>query len=263
MAIWEDFEIESTEYLNKVFGSYAQFNLDGGSDSTISDIEVITKKGRRFYIEAKHCPAQCGQFVLLPDIATGRFVYSHLNATRINRFSQAIIDHMNNSFEEYKEAGTAGREIVMKNGPDIFAAWIIQAYKDKGARFIITNNNVILRVEDFSKYFYVTAKYRVKRSGSNSVGKGRIYAVSAYLKANYPISSLTQDGDKLFITSKQYLHNSRFIIDGTEYMISERSGNYEIRRLSNTFNANVIFSISTKAGVFGLSKQEFESILTE
>ena len=263
MDIWETFEIESTDHLNKTFGSYATFDLQGGSNSKVSDIKVTTQKGNHFYIEAKHCPAQCGQFVLLPNIATKQFDYSPLNAVKINRYSQAIIDHMNSNFEKYKEAGTSGQEIIMKNGPDIFAAWIIQTYQNKGARFIITNNNIIIRIEDFSKYFYVTAKYRVKRSGSDSVGKRRVCAVSTYIKNNYPITSLTQDDKKLFITSKQYLHNSRFIIDGTEYMISKRDGNYEIRRLSNTFNANVIFSISAKENISGLSNQEFRSILIE
>ena len=261
MATWENFEIDSTAYLNRVFGAYATFDCQGGSDSTISDIEVVTKTGKRFYIEAKHCPAQCGQFVLLPNVSTRKFEYSRLNATRVNTYSAAIMEHMNRYFDEYKEAGTAGRDIDIANGPAIFASWIVQAYKDKGAKFIITNNNIILPVEDFAKYFYVSAKYRIKRSGSASVGKGRISTVSRYLKSNYPVTSLNADGDKLFITSNRYLHDQRFVIDGTEYMISQRDRQYEIRRLSNTFNANVIFSIDVKPGVRGLSNSEFASLL--
>ena len=261
MAIWVNFEIESTNYLNRTFGAYASFDCQGGSDSTISDIEVRTKSGKNFYIEAKHCPAQCGQFVLLPNIGTQTFEYSRLNATRVNQYSAAIMEHMNTYFDGYKEAGTAGKTIDMQNGPAIFSAWIIQAYKDKGAKFIITNNNIILPVEDFARYFYVTAKYRIKRSGSNSVGKGRIRIVGDYLRANYPIDTISASGDKLFITSRRYLHDQRFVIDGTEYMISQREHQYEIRRLSNTFNANVIFSIDLKPGVRGLSNSEFISFL--
>lgn len=54
------------------------------------------------------------------------------------------------------------------------------------------------------------------------------------------------DDSKLFVTSTRYIHNTRFIINGTEYMFSERGSEYEIRKLSNTFNANVIFSIDLK-----------------
>ena len=261
MTIWEKFEIDSTSYLNRTFGSYANFDCEGGSDSTISDILATTKNGKQFYIEAKHCPAQCGQFVLLPNVGTRTFEYSRLNATRINTYSTAIINHMNRYFDEYKEAGTAGRDVDIENGPTIFAAWIVQAYKDKGAKFIITNNNIILPVEDFSRYFYVTAKYRIKRSGSSSVGKGRIRIVADYLQSHFPITSIMSNGDKLFVKSERYLHDSRFVIDGTEYMISQRDAQYEIRRLSNTFNANVIFSIDLKPSVKGLSAGEFISFL--
>ena len=261
MAIWEDFEIDSTNYLNRRFGNYAQFDCQGGSDSTISDIEVRTQSGKCFYIEAKHCPAQCGQFVLLPNVGTRTFEYSRLNATMLNQHSRAIIEHMNQYFDEYKEAGTTGKDIDMKNGPAIFSAWIVQAYKDKGAKLIITNDNIILPLEDFARCFYVTAKYRVKRSGSSSVGKGRMTIVNNYVKNNYPITSSIVSGDKLFITSNRYLHDKRFVISGNEYMISQREQRYEIRRLSNTFNANVIFSIELKPGVHGLSDREFISHL--
>ena len=261
MPAWVDFEIESTEYLHRTFGTYATFDHKGGRDANVSDIEVLTKTGKRFYIEAKHCPAQCGQFVLLPDIGTQTFVYSGQNATQINAYSAAIMKHMNEHFDAYKEAGTAGRDIDMENGPAIFASWIVQAYKDKGAKFIITNNNIVLPIESFAQYFSVVATYRVKRSGSSSVGKGRISVVENYLRANYPLSTVTASGDRLFAVSDRYLHNKRFVIDGTEYMISQRQDRYEIRRLSNTFNANVIFSIDLKPGVRGLSNSEFISFL--
>ena len=58
MAVWEDFEIECTEYLNKTFGKYANFVHQGGSDSTVPDILVKTNKGTSFYIDAKHCTDQ-------------------------------------------------------------------------------------------------------------------------------------------------------------------------------------------------------------
>ena len=163
MSVWERFEIDSTDYLNQAFGKYAHFDCKGGSDSTVSDIEVRTNNGKKFYIEAKHCPAQCGQFVLLPNVGEERFEYSGQNATSLNQYSKAIMEHMNRFFYEYKEAGTAGRAIEMENGSDIFAAWIIKAYKDKGAEFIITNGNLIFPVDDFLKCFTKPArKFRTR-----------------------------------------------------------------------------------------------------
>ena len=83
MKEWEQFENEATKFLNSRFGSYARFFQKGGSDSTIPDIRVETHTGKTFYIEAKHSPAQCGQFVLLPDIESGHFRYSEKNVNRI------------------------------------------------------------------------------------------------------------------------------------------------------------------------------------
>lgn len=261
MAVWQDFELECTDYLNDAFGDYAAFYHEGGADSTVPDIRVKTNTNRTFYIDAKHCPAQCGQFVLLPDISTQTFKYSTLNANRINAHAIKIIDFMNRDFDEFREAGTAGKDINMQNGSKIFADWIIQIYKEKGARLFITNSFRIVDIDDFSEHFNVSAKYRIKRSGSSSVGKSRSSTISTYIKEHYNISSAIADGDKVFVTSSVNLHDKRFIYGGYEYMISDRGSSYEVRKLSNTYNANVIFSIDLKGNKAGLSNDEFIAFL--
>ena len=262
MTIWEDFEIECTNYLNKQFGAYAHFIHQGGADSTVPDILVKTNNGKTFYIDAKHCPAQCGQFVLLPDIETCSFEYSRQNANRINAYAERIMNHMNTQFNEYREAGTAGKDIEMTNGPSIFSDWIIQAYEEKGAEFFITNDFTILPVERFQDYFEVTAKYRIKRSGSSSVGKSRLSPVLNYIKSHdYFLTDSRIDGDKLFIESNRNLHNIRFILQQYEYMFSQRGEEFEIRKLSNTYNANVIFSIKQKSRISGISDKDFINYL--
>ena len=264
MAIWEEFEIQCMDYLNNRFGAYARFFHQGGADSTVPDILVKTKSGsgNSFYIDAKHSPAQCGQFVLLPDLDTGTFEYSRLNVNRINRYAEMIMEYMNKDFDAFREAGTAGKDIDMPNGSDIFAGWIIQAYKDKGADFFITNNYTILPIEHFREYFDVTAKYRIKRSGSGNVGKSRLKPVMDYISTHdYVITDSRVAEDKLFVVSPQQLHNHRFILRGIEYMFSLRGDEYELRKLSNTYNANVIFSIKHKASTPGMSEPEFIACL--
>lgn len=243
MKKWEQFEIDSTNYLNKVYKNHAVFTRQGGADSTLPDIKVQTNSGKCYYIEAKHCPAQCGQFVLIPNLKTLTFDYSSKNESEINEYSEKIISFMNNDFETFKEAGTSGKAIIFDNDQNIFNAWIVDNYKSKGVKYIITNDYKILPIDDFKKAFIVSAKYRIKRSGSNNVGKSNINTVKNHLINNYNISSCIEDKGKLFIKSTENLHNCRFIINGTEYMISSRENKYEIRKLSNTFNANVIFSI--------------------
>ena len=72
---------------------------------------------------------------------------------------------------------------------------------------------------------------------------------------------MVADGDKLFVTSSLDLHNERFIYGDYEYMISDRGSSYEVRKLSNTYNANVIFSIDLKGDRAGMSNDEFIAFL--
>lgn len=257
MNAWERFEIDSEKYLNSKFTDYASFHRQGGADSTIPDILVQTNKGESFYIEAKHCPAQCGQFVLLPNIKNQEFDYSTLNKTPQDEFSKTIISHMNNYFEEFKEAGTAGKDIIFSNSENVFSKWIINTYMKSEVKFIITNNYKLLPIEEFDKHFYITAKYRVKRSGSSSVGIGKIDKIINFIEQNnYKVNNYYSEKGKLFVSSSINIHDKRFVYDNYEYMFSKRATDFEVRKLSNTFNANVIFSISSKRTI-GLTDDEF------
>lgn len=247
MTNWEQFEMECADFLNSKYGQYAEFIHKGGSDSTVQDILVHTKTGTSFYIEVKHTPAQCGQFVLLPDINNREFEYSMQNANRINRYAEMIMQYMNEDFDAFREAGTAGRKINMSNSESVFSGWIKETYRDKGVKFFITNDFLLVPLDDIEDYFDFSATYRIKRSGSSAVGKSRISLVENHLRSmDIVINDVQSDGKKLYVFSSEPLHKERFILEGYEYMISQRGNMYEIRKLSNTYNANVIFSISLK-----------------
>ena len=259
MTIWQEFENQCVEHFNKRFSRYAHFILQGGTNSTIPDILVKSMSGKSFYIEAKHSPAQCGQFVLLPHLDTCTFEYSKLNVNRINRYAETIIDYMNRNFDVFHTAGTTGKKIDIPNASNIFADWIIHTYRDKGTNFFVTNNFTLLPLESFKDYFDVTAKYRIKRSGSSSVGKSKIELILNHIiSKEYLITSHRINGNKLFVSSPNNLDEQRFIIRGMEYMFSLRGNEYELRKLSNTYNANVIFSIKQKEDIPpGMTDDEF------
>ncbi len=261
MSIWEDFEIQCTNYLNKTFGKKANFIHQGGTNSTTSDILVCRQDGYKYFFEIKHCPAQFGQFVLIPNLQTKTFDYSPLNVTPCNKFAKTIMDIMNKDFDNFKEAGTTGKNISFPNAQTVFTNWITTNYVKKNVKFIITNNYKILPLEDFGNAFDVSAKYRIKRSGSSSIGKNNIQLVKNHLIKNYDINSIDILKDKLFIISNCNLHNKRFIINGNEFMFSNRGESYEIRKLSNTFNANVIFSIEINLNYRFLTINEIATLI--
>lgn len=245
MKAWEEFEIDATKHLNDTYGDLAEFTHDGGADSTIPDIYVKTNSGKAFYIEAKLSNAQCGQFVLQPDIKSSTFVYTAKNAR--NKYADEIINYMNNDFEAFKEAGTAGKEIEMDQS--VFANWIKMIYSKKNVKWFISEGFILIPIDEFQNYFDIKAVYRVKRSGSSSVGKSKMNDIITYIKLSQVSASITDykiEGDKLFVCSDKNIHNVRFVYNGYEYMFSKRDERYELRKLSNTFNANVIFSVSLK-----------------
>ena len=84
----------------------------GDADLTAPDILVKTSSINSFYIDAKRSPAQCGQFVLLPDLEAGTFEYSRLNVNRTNSYAEMIINYMNDDFDAFREADTAGKILI-------------------------------------------------------------------------------------------------------------------------------------------------------
>lgn len=247
MNIWNNFEIDCFNYLNKSYNQLANFLYKGGYNSNEPDILVLKKNGESFSIETKCCPAQCGQFVLFPDEENNRFIYSTLNATPLNQYSIKIIDFMNKNFAFFCQAGTKGKKILMEHSDIVFSNWIINHYKMKNTKFFITNNFKIIPIEMFAENFNIQATYRVKKSGSSPIGiKNIILLKETNILKKYNIKNLRIDNNKLFVSSSKDLNKTIFTLNYNTYMFAKRNNEFEIRKLSNTYNANVIFSISLK-----------------
>lgn len=259
---WEIHEKECYQYLKNVFGQDAEFIHHGGSDSTISDIQVRTKNGQSFWIECKSPQAQSGQFVAIPK--DGRFYFSERNKSLPNEISEFIINIMNRDFYKYSNAGTAG--IGLDINSDIFAYWIKNMYKNKGVKYFITHSTtgkyVILPLDDISRYYSIGATFRAKKSGSSNVAKSSQEMVAQRIVESLNVSaSQIEYGVKMRVDSPLIADKQKIEINGYVYMFSKTpDGCFIIRRLSNTNNLNVIFSVSLK-NESGLSEDSFRSIL--
>lgn len=241
---WKDFEYKSLYFLKENFGDF--FELQGASNSTVSDI-LCKKRDKEFYIEAKDNPSQCGQFVLLPIETKQIFEFSPRNKTYENRYAKEIIKYMSDNYNKFCAAGTQGKDIEMDK--NIFYKWIIDYYKNiKNVEYFITNVNedfLIFPTEDFEKYFDVVGKYREKKSGSRSLNKSNIPDLEKALKKE----NIHYDLHDLKITSENNLANKTFYGEKYNYLLREDGTEYKVRMLSNTRNANVIFSIELKSGI--------------
>lgn len=238
---WKTFEEECIVYLNEKYGCF--FELKGKSNSTISDI--FFDNGRiKFYIESKMSTAQCGQFVLLPNFNSRIFEYSSKNKTKENEYTEMIINFMNKKFDDFSNAGTTGVTIEMSQY--IFYNWIINYYKEKGVEFFITkdraNKFIIFPISELNHYFNVSAKYREKKSGSSSLNESS----KVDFKHAMDKTSIEYSFNGLDIISNANIDGLRVNGNKYDYLLKGNNRTYKVRKLSNTRNANVIFSIELK-----------------
>lgn len=245
MEAWKRFEKECCDYLNYKYGNdKVRFVWDGGSDSTSADIMVYINNRNIFNIEVKSPQAQSGQFVVLND--NGTLVFSTRNKSN-SEDAKPFLAYMNANYEQFAQATTSGVSLDMN--PDEYNEWIVDHYLKRKVKFVITRDDfsfVILPIEKYGEYFDTTCLYRIKKSGSNEVPKSIANSVAKLFGGTAYRYELDK---KLYvISSKRYSKGTKLTLGDYDYMVSMvlDDGALYIRRLSNTNNANVIFSISLK-----------------
>ena len=167
MENWRLCESECLNFLNLNYSKEkCKYELEGGSNSTKSDILLAQNEKPMFYIEAKMKNAQCGQFVAFPKKETRTFEYSKANAYPENIYSSLILEKMSDDFDSYKAPGTNAIEILIEKS--YFYSWVYEYYKTKRVKYFIVekevginkmtpNNFIIFPLDHFDKYFDITA----------------------------------------------------------------------------------------------------------
>lgn len=246
MGSWQEFEQKCCDYLNRKYGnSHIVFRLSGASNSNAPDIMLYKDGQHLFNIEVKMAKAQSGQFVVKYE--NDQFVFSTANKTD-EEDAAVIIDHMNKNKEKYKNVTTTSIPINMD--VEEFSKWIVSHYLGKNEQFVITEGNngfIIFPIEKYTDYFETTAAYRIKKSGSCDASQNNVDDLKAYFKAQNIPAVFSFVGKKLYMTGYSMRIKEKISVGKYDYMVSsiDENGCY-LRRLSNTNNANVIFSISLK-----------------
>ena len=97
---WNDSEDKTKIFLDKKIFQWAKNNPEfkkihtnskGGSDSTQPDIEIFKKNKIIFNIEIKEDNSQIGQFVIIPDNSSKKFVLGDINVD----FQTNVVDIAN------------------------------------------------------------------------------------------------------------------------------------------------------------------------
>ncbi|MDM0611593.1 hypothetical protein QTH09_11210 [Clostridium perfringens] len=272
MSNWSSFEEECTDFLNtKYSNSSLFFKHVGGSNSNISDIQIIKDNSIKGYIEAKMSLAQSGQFVLLKNDADSAFIYSPLNKSPLTPSAQIIINYINSNYNNFKDVNTNSLGINLPS--NIFTDWITKHYLDKGALFIITSSFngklIVFKTEDFGKYFTIKANFRRKKSGSSNLPTSHYDSVFNYLNTIFNSKNIKTNFLKSESTKKYYINLNtdasfdkyQFTINNVSYQLSAKQNSnynnlYEIRKLGSTNNPNVIFSIEYNGTTSSINQLE-------
>jgi len=256
MEKWQICEKECLEFL-KINYSDKKYNFEaeGGSDSTKSDI-LLTKSGIAiFYLETKMQNAQCGQFVVFPNDDYKTFDYSKANAYKENHQSQIILEKMAEDYDRYKNPGTDGIELKMDKA--FFYDWIMEFYRNKGVKYFIiekevgennlsASNFVIFPLEHFYKYFDVNALYRRKKSGSANPSEKDFFEIEKAMNSEgFKKIDIWKDEKYVLVKMQAEPMTYKLIGKTHTYQFKHENDNvFKVTKLSNTSNPNVIFSIA-------------------
>lgn len=173
---WKEYEKHVAKKLKEVFDKeIVRIISMGEEDSTKPDIVIsASNKEKDFYLEVKMPNSQSSQFVL--EILNDKFIYGSKNRYKNNSFSQTIIDYMNDNFKKYNRVSQTGMEIPILE--ELINNWIISNLKNKQIEYIfsgIENQERIIPIDNFGKYFQVNVYFRRKKSGSRNLSKNKIY----------------------------------------------------------------------------------------
>ena len=242
MKNWQKFEVDCEKYLKETYPNI-NFKLIGRSNSKYSDIKVNDKDGE-YFIEVKQAPAQCCQFVLFPD--DNYFRYSSHNKNPLNDFSKNIIKYMDDNFDYFSKKDNKVKKIEYENCEKDFFGCIKEFYSHKNAKYFMTNNFLLIPIDDIDKIFTISARYRMKKSGSKKPTKSMINDLIKYISENYEINFIEYIDSKLKVNSNIDLSKESFELYDRTFIFSKEDEEYSIRELSKTNNPNVIFKIKLK-----------------
>lgn len=245
MDKWRLFEDSCIDYLNQTYGNEGlEFIGTGKSDSTSSDIKVMKHGQKIFNMESKMPESQSGQFVLIDN--DGKFIFSGKNKSQENEFTDLIINYINSNYSIFKNVST--KSIPINLPTNIFEEWIKGHYINKDVEFVITSdsndNFIIFPIDKYGDYFEIKANFRIKTSGSRELSKKYEHIVKRLFEENFAPCHIEWKGSKAYIVSDINIANKTKLYGSNyRYQFNIEDNKYLIKMLSNTNNANVIFSI--------------------
>jgi hypothetical protein len=249
---WEVFQNEATEFLNDYFN--IDFAMEGGFDATTSEITARKADQILTTIEAKFCPAQAGQIILLSN--GSEFSFSDKSKNSSNSYTQEIIKYLNTNYSLFSGTNSATIPIVNISYSTLFN-WVKTVYKQKNVEWVIASKEfcnlnkddlLFVPLDEIENYFDISIVFRRKKSGNDHIpGKDLLdfQAEMDLINENYQIK---RTNNRYLLTLNSRVSNFNI---GTKYLLSMTNQNcqYYIKKKDINTNPNVMVQLNLKDNI--------------
>jgi len=255
---WEVFQNEATEFLSNYFNIHCA--MEGGFDATTSEITVRDADQVLTTIEAKFCPAQAGQIILLND--GKKFTFSEKSKNSSNSYTQEIIQYLNENYQSFHGTNSATIPITTVSFKTLFN-WVKTVYKEKNVEWIIASNEfcnltdddtLFVPLNEMENYFDISIVFRRKKTGNDHIPGKDLFDFQEEMDLVNPNYQIKRTNNRYLLTLNTKVTNFNI---GTKYLLSmtNQDCQYYIKKKDMNTNPNLVFQINLKDNIEFKSEQ--------
>jgi len=249
---WEVFQNEATEFLSDYFNICC--SMEGGFDATTSEITARNADQVLTTIEAKFCPAQAGQIILLTD--GNKFTFSEKSKNNSNASTLEIIDYLNENFSLFSGNNSATIPITNISYSTLFK-WVKAVYSEKNVEWIIASkefcnlskeDTLFVPLNQIENYFDISITFRRKKTGNDHIPGKDLLDFQEEMDLVNPNYQIKRTNNRYLMTLNSKVTNFNI---GTKYLLSmtNKDCQYYIKKKDMNTNPNLVFQLNLKDNI--------------
>ena len=246
---WEVFQNEATGFLSDYFNIHC--SMEGGFDATTSEITVRNADQVLTTIEAKFCPAQAGQIILLSD--GSKFIFSDKSKNSSNSYTEEIIKYLNTNYSLFSGNNSATIPVTDISYSTLFN-WVKTVYKQKNVEWIIASkefcnltadDSLFVPLDEIENYFDISVTFRRKKTGNDHIPGKDIPDFEAEMDLVNQNYQIKRTNNRFLLTLNSKVTNFNI---GTKYLLSmtNQDCQYYIKKKDMNTNPNIVFQLNIK-----------------
>jgi len=246
---WEVFQNQATDFLSEYFDIHCA--MEGGFDATTSEITVRDTNRVITTIEAKFCPAQAGQIILLND--GNKFTFSDKSKNSSNTYTQEIIKHLNTNYDAFQGNSSATIPVSDISYSTLYK-WVKAVYSEKNVEWLIASkefcnltakDTLLAPLAEIEKYFDISITFRRKKTGNDHIPGKDLIDFQEELDEITHDYTIKRTNNRYLLTLGERVSNFNI---GTKYLLSmtNKESQYYIKKKDMNTNPNLLIKLNLK-----------------